>query len=1068
MPDRRALHDYSDSRAVLIGTWNYEFLTPVPPARNSLRRMEALLAGPLCGWPQERLLVLGDEPSPGDLPDRLVTAFEDIGDVALFYYVGHGQISPDDQLCLGLVRSRTEANRRAATSLKFSDVRGALQGSSATTKIVILDCCFAGLATTSSLAGLAGDVLDMTAGTGAYTMAATSEYATAWYEDDPTAELPQTYFTKYLVDLVERGIPGQPAGLRLDPLYRRLRDDLAADRRPIPHSRAVNDAREFVFASNAAPAHMQRDPEREMALLSQRLSESDARIRALQAEAAEQAAELTRLREQAETSRRMTAEEQRDLRSAIDTAERRLDDTKAAEAEAAAEAAASTPPVADAPPAAGTSSPAGNGTPPAADIPPAADNGTPGATDTPAAADSGAPPTTDTLATADSDAPPERAATPPPAAQPRPRSPVSPARPTPAPRPGGRGRRRRAWLAAVSGAAVCVVTAVIVTLALTSSPAKPSPGLPNPVPGGTLNLAAYSGPDQLDPAAANEPADYTVERAYTRQLMSYPSVPATSVSSAQWQQDVTPVPDAAAQVPSIANGGITDDAKTYTFHIRQGVMWNTSPPSQVTAADFIRGFKALCAPFTAPATVSFDSQSFDEATISGFASYCSAESTFFANSAHSKTAAQVANYQNSHSIPGITAPDLLTLRFTLTAPASDFLNILAMPAASARPVEYDSYLPGSAQLQAHTISDGPYQISSYASGKSMTMVRNLAWRQSADPLRHDYPNNVLLTADQASAQTQQSDIQAGSEDLMVDTPLSPGSVAQLAASRSADFAIWPETNLSPYLVFNLRSPDAGGATQKLLVRQAVEYGLDKSAVRDAEGGPAAGTVTNTVLPPGSLGYQNNNLYADDGGQGNPTQCRNDLARAGYPHGITLSFVYPDDGAVEIATSTAVTNSLAECGITLTGKPMSFNNYFAYITDATQNNKSGRWDITLGNWSTDWDGDNGRTIVPALLQGPACVEGTTNYGCYDDPVVDSLINKAETASSAEAAGGYWQQADVQVMKDAAIVPIDTANLAIYASKRVRGVLPDGKSYPTAIVAENIGAPDITNLWLSQSG
>jgi hypothetical protein len=100
MIDRRPLRDYTRSRAILIGTWEYKYL-----------------------------------------------------------------------------------NRRAATSLRFADVREALTGSGAAVKIVILDCCFAGLATKAALA--AGHLLDLTAGTGAYTMAATGAYTTAWYEGGP-------------------------------------------------------------------------------------------------------------------------------------------------------------------------------------------------------------------------------------------------------------------------------------------------------------------------------------------------------------------------------------------------------------------------------------------------------------------------------------------------------------------------------------------------------------------------------------------------------------------------------------------------------------------------------------------------------------------------------------------------------------------------------------------------------------------------------------------------------------------------------------------------------------------
>jgi WD40 repeat protein len=264
--DRPPLRDYSRSRAVLIGTSDYAFLNGVPAAGHSLRRMAGLLVGPLCGWPPDRLLLLENEQGPGDLPDRLITAFDDVTDVALFYFVGHGQLSADDELCLGLVQSRPDPRRRAATSLRFSDVRQALLDSDAAIKIVILDCCFAGLATTGAgaLAGPSGDVLDLTAGTGAYTLAATSAYATAWYEQDRRLARPQTYFTKYLADLVEAGMPGQPALLRMHPLFRHLRDNLTADGRPVPRSRAVDDAREFAFAYNAAalpPSALDRDAE---------------------------------------------------------------------------------------------------------------------------------------------------------------------------------------------------------------------------------------------------------------------------------------------------------------------------------------------------------------------------------------------------------------------------------------------------------------------------------------------------------------------------------------------------------------------------------------------------------------------------------------------------------------------------------------------------------------------------------------------------------------------------------------------------------------------------------------
>jgi hypothetical protein len=261
-----------------MGTWEYEHLSQVVPARYSLERMYGLLTGPLCGWPEDRVVLLQNERSPGDLPDQLMAVFEDVTDVALFYYVGHGQIDSTDQLCLGLTGSRSEPHRRGTTSLPYSAVRQALPDHEAATKVVILDCCFAALATSRDgrLAATPDDILDKLAGTGAYTMAAARAYATAWYETDPAVPQPQTYFTRYLADLIESGIPGQPEVLRLHALFNHVRDRLLRDRRPEPVSRNIDAGREFRFAYNNAPPEEQRDPELVIQDLTRRLEQLQA------------------------------------------------------------------------------------------------------------------------------------------------------------------------------------------------------------------------------------------------------------------------------------------------------------------------------------------------------------------------------------------------------------------------------------------------------------------------------------------------------------------------------------------------------------------------------------------------------------------------------------------------------------------------------------------------------------------------------------------------------------------------------------------------------------------------
>jgi peptide/nickel transport system substrate-binding protein len=614
---------------------------------------------------------------------------------------------------------------------------------------------------------------------------------------------------------------------------------------------------------------------------------------------------------------------------------------------------------------------------------------------------------------------------------------------------------------AALGAAALAAMLLAACSSSSSSTTSTSPSTAaTPVAGGTLNIVSASGPAHIDTVPAYYTVDYQIEHATTRQLLSYPTEVYNSFTSPGWTADITPAPDAATEVPTVANGGITNGGKTYTFHIKPGVDWNTSPARQVTSQDFLREFKAFFNPVSPVGNPVYYTS-----TIAGLQAYDNAETAFFSSKANAPTAANITNFQNTHSISGITTPNSSTIQFTLISPASDFLYMMAMPFTSARPVEYDSYVPNSLQLDQHTIADGPYQISSYLPGKSLTLVKNPAWNKSTDSLRHQYVNKVVDTFGVSSAETQLSDLQAGTQDIIdSSTTINASSIPSLIASNAPNFVIWPQSSTFPYIVFNLRSPDANGAMQKLLVRQAVNYGVDKAAVVKAIGGPAIATVLNTVIMPGNTGFVNSNMYPDDSGQGNVAMCKSDLAKAGYPNGVTLTYTYPNDSS-DTRIFTAIQASLANCGITLTPKPEPGSSFFTDLGNSPENAKAGAWDMGQPGWFPDWFGNNGRTVVQALFQGPNCVINTVNYGCYNNATVNSLITQAEGASSLAAAGSFWHQADVQIMSDAAIAPIMDQNIAGYASSRVRGITSTGQTFRTAIFQPNIGAPDITALWLT---
>ncbi|MGN6792249.1 MAG: hypothetical protein ACTHJW_07635 [Streptosporangiaceae bacterium] len=141
-----------------------------------------------------------------------------------------------------------------------------------------------------------------------------------------------------------------------------------------------------------------------------------------------------------------------------------------------------------------------------------------------------------------------------------------------------------------------------------------------PVKGGTLKVVAAGGPTYLDTVPAYYTANYAIERTFARQLLAYPTVPDPTIGGPGWNKDTVPVPDVATAYPTVANGGLSKDGLTYTFHIKQGVDWGTSPPRQVVAADFVREFKAFCNTVAPVGNLPYYSQ-----TIKGLGTYCDQE-----------------------------------------------------------------------------------------------------------------------------------------------------------------------------------------------------------------------------------------------------------------------------------------------------------------------------------------------------------------------------------------------------------------------------------------------------------
>jgi ABC-type transport system substrate-binding protein len=564
-------------------------------------------------------------------------------------------------------------------------------------------------------------------------------------------------------------------------------------------------------------------------------------------------------------------------------------------------------------------------------------------------------------------------------------------------------------------AAAAALAIALVALAATTGVAGARSGSHSATPkrGGTLKLLGTSDIFNLDTVSAYYTVSSLIERAFTRQLLSYRSVPS-------FPEQIKLVPDIATAVPAIGKG-ISADAKTYTFKLRSGVQWSSSPPRAVTAGDFVREFKTLCNPASPNGA-----QNYFTSTIVGMQAYCDG----FAKA--KPTLAGINGYIKGHELAGVVATDPTTLTIKLVQPAPDFMNILAMPFTSARPVEYEKYVPDSAPMRQHTLSDGPYMITSYVPTKSFKLARNPAWKQSSDPLRKAYVDSMEVT-EGLTAESVQQQLEAGTGDMEWDLPgPPPQDLPRLISAKDKRLIIAPSGSYDVALYYFVVLNQVTGPLKNKLVRQAVATAINKQAIVQITGGPAVSTVSNQMVLPGNVGYVKGfNAFPANTGTGNAAASKALLKKAGFPNGVSLKLLSStNDPAPRI--NQAIQSSLNAGGFKVTLVPVTQSDFYGKYLYQPTTAKREVWDLAVPGWVPDWFGNNGRSVLQPLFSKSA-----SNFGQYSSKVTDGFIDNALTAESQTEAATFWTKANMRIMKDVGGISLNASKSVIYNSSRVQG-------------------------------
>jgi oligopeptide transport system substrate-binding protein len=196
-----------------------------------------------------------------------------------------------------------------------------------------------------------------------------------------------------------------------------------------------------------------------------------------------------------------------------------------------------------------------------------------------------------------------------------------------------------------------------------------------------VNLA--SEPAQIDPNRASWAQELTIIRQCFQGVLGF-------------NQDLTLRAETATQIPSVANGGISADGKTYTFKLKNNVTW--SDGQKVTAKDYVYSIKRMLDPALAAEYASF------YYSIAGAEDYNGGK--------------------GSADAVGVRAVDDYTLELKLVAAQPTFLQIMAL--WPSYPVRQDII---AAQGEKWTeppnyIGNGPFMLTEWVHQDHLTFKQN--------------------------------------------------------------------------------------------------------------------------------------------------------------------------------------------------------------------------------------------------------------------------------------------------------------------------------------------------------
>ncbi|HYZ75731.1 MAG TPA: ABC transporter substrate-binding protein [Gaiellaceae bacterium] len=501
----------------------------------------------------------------------------------------------------------------------------------------------------------------------------------------------------------------------------------------------------------------------------------------------------------------------------------------------------------------------------------------------------------------------------------------------------------------------------------------------------TFVFAGASDPTYLDPALVSDGESFRITEQVFEGLVSLK--PGTTLLR-----------------PGLATKWGSKNGKDWTFTLRRGVKFHDGTPfnAQAVCYNFNRQYNFTGAFQDASATYYWQTV---------FYGFKKNESPDLSPSLY-KSCSTKGKYQATIHLTKRNAafvPGLVISSFAIQSPAA-----LKKYGAEKGELRNGTFYPTGTYAFSHPTGTGPFKFKSWSVGEKVELTRNSSYWGKKPRLGRvivrPISNNTARVQALQTGEINGADL------------IQPQDIPTIKKNKNLKVLNRPPFNVA-YVTIN----QAHAPFNKLAVRQAIAYGLDRgSVVRSFYAGRAI--VANEFMPPQLFGWTNKvPKYPYS-----PSKAKQLLQKAGLKLPVSVEFWYPTNVSRPYMPNPklnfeAFSASLEKSGFKVTAKSAPWRpDYVKHVNDGTAG------DLNLIGWTGDFgDPDN---FVGTFFQTYSPQFGFRNKAIFN------ILTRAEQETNYKKRIKLYQQANIMIMKFLPAVPYAHSKPALAFQKRVKGYVP----------------------------